>query len=39
MKNIAVRKMQDYIKAHLQEQITLQQLSKVSGYSPRIIDI
>lgn len=34
MKSIAVRKMQAYIEAHLNEQITLQQLCKVSGYSP-----
>lgn len=32
-KTIAVRKMQDYIEAHLEEKITLLQLGKVSGYS------
>lgn len=32
-KTVAVRKMQDYIKEHLDEKITLIQLSKAAGYS------
>lgn len=31
---IAVRKMQEYIRAHLHESITLKQLSRVADYSP-----